>query len=78
MRRSDLDDDALEALAGAWRTHGVQAIRTVREQDPARYIKIIAAVSAPSLRRDDEEGELDHEAVLAIRDAVCGRRGRGR
>ncbi len=63
------DQPALEALADAWEAVGMQAIANVRELDPARYVKIIAAVSAAS-RRPDDELELDRETVLALRNML--------
>jgi hypothetical protein len=62
--RDRLAGDLLTALADDFAAHGADAVRRLREGDPAAYLALVLRVAVPALRRDGP-AEPAEQSILA-------------
>ena len=65
--RNKLGEDFIAALHDDFQEHGVQAIREMRADKPAEYVKVIASLLPKEIKLTDERELSDAELVERIR-----------
>jgi hypothetical protein len=55
--KNRLQGDFLHALAEDFREHGVEAIRIMRIERPAEYVKVVASLMPNELLHSDSDGD---------------------
>ena len=55
--RHKLSEDFISKLAQDFAEHGMSAIETVRKEEPAQYLRVVAAIVPKTLELDDAEDE---------------------
>lgn len=80
--RNKLGEDFISALAADFDEHGEETIATVRTEDPAAYLRVIAAIVPKELhvKTDAFDGLSDEDiaAILAIARAAIASHQSGR
>ena len=69
--RNKLGEDFIQALAEDFKDHGVAAIRSMREEKPNEYVKVVASLLPKHVEvKDVTLDELERDELASLLDAV--------
>jgi hypothetical protein len=79
--RTKLQGKFLHALADDFEAHGVKAIKDMREQDPGRYVQVVAALMPKQVEETKPLDEINDEqlaaAIAILREQIARNAGAG-
>jgi hypothetical protein len=69
--RNKLNEDFIQALAEDFKDHGVAAIKSMREDKPNEYVKVVASLLPKHVEvKDGTLDEAERDELAALLDAV--------